>query len=198
MSKLWWKCGCGKVKLELSAQPWNVGNCHCHSCVASARFLDQKYNDDKNHVSQIDSGSGGASGAWFMPNEVTVLTKDSELGVLKVGPKGKAVRKYAKCCGSQVGVVHKAFWGLSLTMLYEDGGCTKKYVHGEPLANAMAKFAFEPDKIPEPKYSLGPLRTVFKLLYVVVNPFGPSTEKETLDHFDVDPEKADEVPITWE
>merc|ERR1719183_235801 len=92
---MYWRCGCGKVKLEISGEPWSVGNCHCHSCVASSRFLDEKYQGEKNHTSAI--ASGGSSGAFFNPNDVKILTEDlPPMGCLKVGKDGKAVRK-CKC-----------------------------------------------------------------------------------------------------
>jgi hypothetical protein len=71
---IYWRCGCGKVQLELSAEPWSVGNCHCHSCVASSRFLDEKYKDQENYASSI--ADGGSAGAFFMPNDVKVLTEE--------------------------------------------------------------------------------------------------------------------------
>ena len=52
MTMMYWRCGCGKVELEISGEPWSVGNCHCHSCVASSRFLDEKYQGEKRIIYQ--------------------------------------------------------------------------------------------------------------------------------------------------
>ena len=193
---LYWRCGCGKVQLELNAEPWNVVNCHCHSCVASSRFLDEKYTNEEKHTSGLNNG--GTSGAFFMPNDVTLLTEDLPLGCLKVGPKGKAIRKYAKCCGTQFGTVTKAFWGLNLSALYKDKEGAEKYAPEQPLHNAMKKFAFDPDQVTEPSSSIAPLGTILQLVGVVINPLGPSTSKEILEKLEVDPSTVEEVPITWE
>ena len=91
MKMMYWRCGCGKVQIEISGEPWSVGNCHCHSCVASSRFIDEKHNLE-NHVSGI--ASGGSAGAFFYPNDVKILTEDiPPFGCVKVGKDGRAVRK---------------------------------------------------------------------------------------------------------
>lgn len=198
MTTLYWKCGCGKVQLELSAEPWSVANCHCHSCVASSMFLDEKYKGEEKHTSAI-AKEGGAAVTFFMPNDVTVLTEeDLHLGCLKVGPKGKPARKYVKCCGTQFGVAMKAFWALNRNALYRDREGTQHYVPDQPVGNSMKRFAFDQAKVPEPSASIAPLGEIFTFACVVINPFGQSTKKETMELFEVDASTADEVPITWE
>ena len=197
MARLYWKCGCGKLQLELDADPFNVSACHCHSCVASSKYLDDKYKDEPNYSSGITNGA--AAGAFFMPDALkTAPGGELIIGCLKVGPKGKSIRKYAKCCGTQLGVVEKAFIVLGLNSLYTNQECTDKYVPREPVVNILKKYAFDPEKVPEPSYSIAPLGRTLKFLSVLITPFGPSTEKEILDKFLVDPAEAEEVPITWE
>ena len=196
-TKLYWKCGCGNLQLELGADPFNVVSCHCHSCVASSMYLDKKYKGKPNYSSGIVNGA--ASGGFCMPDALLAVSDgELNLGSLRVGPKGKSLRKYAKCCGTQIGVVEKAFITLGLNSLYTNKECTDKYVPREPVANCMKKYAFDPEKVPEPSYSFAPVGAMLKFLAVLINPFGPSTRKDILDKFAVDHAEAEEVPITWE
>merc|ERR1719183_682681 len=194
---MYWRCGCGKVELEISGEPWSVGNCHCHSCVASSRFLDEKYQGEKNHTSAI--ASGGSSGAFFNPNDVKILTEElPPMGCLKVGKDGKAVRKYCKCCGTQFGTVMPGFWGLNRNALYTDEEGKEKWIPKKQITNSMMRFSFNPEEVPEPSYSIGPMKTIFGLIVAVINPFGQRTDKEVMKKFDVEASEVEEVPITWE
>lgn len=194
---LYWKCGCGKLQLELGADPFSVCSCHCHSCVASSKYLDNKYKGKPNYSSGIVNGA--AAGGFFTPDALLAVSDgELNLGCLRVGPKGKSVRKYAKCCGTQLGVVEKAFIALGLNSLYTNKECTDKYIPREPVVNVMKKYAFDPEKVPEPSYSVAPLLGILKFLAVLINPFGPSTKQEILDKFAVNHTEAEEVPITWE
>eukprot|EP00579_Thalassiosira_antarctica_P020646 CAMPEP_0201966064 /NCGR_PEP_ID=MMETSP0904-20121228/11177_1 /ASSEMBLY_ACC=CAM_ASM_000553 /TAXON_ID=420261 /ORGANISM="Thalassiosira antarctica, Strain CCMP982" /LENGTH=142 /DNA_ID=CAMNT_0048513251 /DNA_START=65 /DNA_END=493 /DNA_ORIENTATION=+ len=132
------------------------------------------------------------------PNDVTLLTEDLPLGCLKVCPKGKAMRTYINCCGTQFGTVLKAFWGLNLNALYEDKEGAEKCIAEQPLHNAMKKFAFDPDQVTEPSSSIAPLGTILQLVGVMTNLLGQSTNKEISEKLEVDPSTVEEVPITWE
>ena len=143
--------------------------------------------------------NGAAAGGFFRPDALLAVSDgELNLGCLRVGPKGKSVRKYAKCCGTQVGVVEKAFIALGLNSLYTNKECTDKYIPREPVVNVMKKYAFDPEKVPEPSHSVAPLLGILKFLAVLINPFGPSTKQEILDKFAVNHTEAEEVPITWE
>lgn len=193
---LHWECGCGQAQLKLTTEPWNYSCCHCHSCVASTRFIDEKFKDTENHVTGLS-----AAGAFFLPNQVELLTPMESfpsLGCVKVGPNGKAVRLYLQCCGTQLGVVHKAFWALNANCLYADEQGTQPYAPKEPKHHMMKKFAFDPEQVPEPNHSTAPLGVILKFVGILVNPFGPTTGKDLLEKFSVDPSSAEEVPITWE
>ncbi|KAL3907149.1 MAG: hypothetical protein SGILL_008989, partial [Bacillariaceae sp.] len=196
---LYWKCGCGKLQLKIHGEPWSTAVCHCHSCVATCRFIDEKYADVKDHVSGLLEG--GSFGGFFKPNQITLLSEDlddfPELGITKVGPKGKAVRKYVKCCGTRVGAVAKPFWCLNGNCLYEDAAHTKKYAPSRSILHCQKNNSFDPEKVPPQAYGLAPISEILYLLGVLINPFGPSTDPSTLEKFDVDAETADVVPITW-
>ena len=198
-STLYWKCGCGKLKLKIDGEPFFNAACHCHSCVASSRFLDEKYSSKKDHVSA--SVEDGSFGGFFKPDQIEVLAENlPDLGILKVGPKGKAVRKYVECCGTLVGAVEKPFWCLNGSCLYQDAECSKNYEpsSSRPIVHCQKSNSFDPSKVPAEAYRLAPFSSIMYLLWVLINPLGPSTDPDTLEKFAVDAEKADVVPITWE
>lgn len=59
----------------------------------------------------------------------------------------------------------------------------------------MKKCAFDPEKVPEPSFSMIRFSDVFGLLKVLFNPCAPKvTDKDLI----LDPKDADVVPITWE
>ena len=62
----------------------------------------------------------------------------------------------------------------------------------------MKRFSFFPEEVPEPSYSIGPMRTIFGLIVAVINPFGQRTDKEVMKKFEVEASEVEEVPITWE
>lgn len=196
-TSLTWKCGCGKLRLKLSGEPWATPNCHCHSCVASSRFIDEKHSDMKDHTTAIVDG--GVAIVFFMPDQVVPSTELSPelFGCVKVGPKGKANRLYAKCCGTQVGAVHPAFWALNRNAVYNEDGVTK-YAPAEAPLNVMTRFAFDPKKVPDPSVSISTAGDIFKFAGVMLNPFGPCVDKEVLKKVAADTQTAEEVPITWE
>lgn len=187
--------------MKLTGEPIVVPNCHCHSCVAASKFIDEKHGDHKDHISGIDQG--GSAGAMFKPNQVEAITELSPelFGCVKVGPKGKSVRKYVKCCGTQFGVAHPAFWGLNRNAMFEnndDEGTTTKYVPAQAPVNGMKKYAFDPDSVPEPSVNMAKAGDMFKFMGLMLNPFGQRINKDVLATVTLDDDVAEEVPITWE
>ena len=207
-----WKCGCGKIQLKLMGDPTIAPtNCHCHSCVAFGRYLDEKYNanNNKEYTSGIvhENNNGGSCATFFLPNqveEITELTAD-QFGIIRIGPKGKEVRKYCKCCGTPLGVIDRSFWALNRNAIYEteddqSGGTTKKYVPADPPPlNGNKKYAFDPSKVPEPNHNMAPLTVLLKFVKILLNPFGPTTDKDLLERVkNTEDTVVEEVPITWE
>ena len=83
------------------------------------------------------------------------------------------------------------------------GGNTDKegkiqYIPKKQITNSMKRFSFNPEEVPEPSYSIGPMRTIFGLIVAVINPFGQRTDKEVMKKFEVEASEVEEVPITWE
>jgi len=102
-----------------------------------------------------------------------------------------------KCCGTQFGTVMPGFWGLNRNALYTDKEGKIQYIPKKQITNAMRRYAFDPEEVPEPSYSIGPMKTIFGLIVAVINPFGQRTDKEVMKRLDVDVSEVEEVPITW-
>jgi hypothetical protein len=192
-----WKCGCGKTQLKLKGEPWLVVNCCCRSCVASARFLDEKHSKNQDHTSGLVDGRAPFS--FFQPDDLEEVTELSPelFGCLKVGPKGHTNRQYVKCCGTQFGLAMSGFWVLNRNAVYEQDGTTT-YVPVETPVNTMKKYDFNPEAVPEPSSNMMPCGHIFKIMSVVMNPCGASIDKDVIKKMSADPASADEVPITWE
>eukprot|EP01052_Picozoa_sp_SAG31_P019450 SAG31_NODE_1417_length_8440_cov_7.706510_4_plen_248_part_00 len=60
-----WRCACGEFTAELVGPPVFNFNCHCHSCVAPARFLDSKFPASR---SALVDGKGVGKAFWLLEN----------------------------------------------------------------------------------------------------------------------------------
>ena len=103
-----------------------------------------------------------------------------------------------KCCGTQFGAVMPGFWGLNRNALYTDKDGNNKYIPTKQITNSMVKYSFNAEEVPEPSYTIGPMKTIFGLIVAVINPFGQRTDKEVMKKFEVEASEVEEVPITWE
>ena len=191
---LTFKCACGGVQAKLQGEPFAIFNCHCHSCVASARFIDAKHTDDKKGTSGIrDKGSGMA---LYKPNKVeftTPITADT-FAACKVGDKGKNGRSYTKCCHTQAIFCISKFIAFNSNCLFNDDGSL--YQPEKPIQNTMKDFAFEPSEVPEPKSNMiPPMSLLLPMMGTMMNPFGPKVKDKNLF---ANLETAEVVPITWE
>ena len=90
------------------------------------------------------------------------------------------------------------FWGLNRNALYTDEEGKEKWIPKKQITNSMKRFSFNPEEVPEPSYSIGPMKTIFGLIVAVINPFGQRTDKEVMKRLEVDVSEVEEVPITWE
>lgn len=88
-----WECPCGKFVAKLSGPPAFDFNCHCHSCVAPARYLDAKFPAGQTAL------VGGAVGKVFWLLKDIELPEGDGLSFLKVGPDGENIRAFTSCCG---------------------------------------------------------------------------------------------------
>ncbi|KAL7526472.1 hypothetical protein ACHAXR_001506 [Thalassiosira sp. AJA248-18] len=185
------KCTCGQTQIKLSQEPVTVFCCHCHSCVASCKFVDAK-GDAK--TSGILEDNGGSACAVFSPSAVDFTSKpDAGLGAVIVGEKGKNARCYAKCCNTLIGFNIPKTMALNFNGMYNEDG--SKYQPPDPIKNWMKKHAFDPSKVPEPSYSMGPFLVICSFMMNMLNPFGAKFEELPMQ---VDEKEYEVVPITWE
>ena len=199
-ANLTWSCDCGNVKAKISALPTLNFDCHCHSCVAPARYIAEKYSTNSNNTPMLNPSTGGAGVSIFPARTVESFTslKDEATGetkikFVKVGETGKATRCYTTCCGTQVsnflapGIIALNRSGLK----NEDGS---KFEPSGDLMNIMAKHAFEPDKVPEPKVPNVPLGVLGNFLWLLA--FGSGLKAKFPELFNAEKD-AEVVPITW-
>ena len=158
MVQLIFKCKCGAVQADLKGKPKSM-NCHCHSCVASAKFLESKPDFDGYSVL---TDKGGFAFIFAKGKDVN-FTSDIQseeamknidyvkVGDVKVGQKGKFARTYCKSCGTVIGgiALHMAF--LNRNAVFNQDGTP--YIPAKPVINMMKKHAFDPDKVPETYYT---------------------------------------------
>ena len=62
------------------------------------------------------------------------------------------------------------FWGLNRNALYTDEEGKEKWIPKKQITNSMMRFSFNPEEVPEPSYSIGPMKTIFGLIVAVINP----------------------------
>lgn len=126
-------------------------NCHCHSCVASARHVDAKGSDNTSALNE--TGGVGKSFYYLDQVEVPKGDLDGKLEFCKVGESGKIIRSYTKCCGTLLNTAGGAefpagFRPFNRSCIKNSDGT--RYSPRDVL-NVHAKSAFEPKDVPEPK-----------------------------------------------
>jgi hypothetical protein len=195
-----WSCDCGSIKAKVLAPPVLNFDCHCHSCVAAARHIADTYTSKPSSTPLLSPTTGGTAVSICAGRNVEFVSslKDETTGELKikfvkVGETGKATRFYTTCCGTQVsnfltpGLIAFNRNGLK----NEDGS---KFVPPGDVLNTMAKYAFNPDTVPEPKHARAPLSIFAKFLPLLI--FGSGLKAKYPELFGAEKE-AEVVPITW-
>ena len=198
-----WECHCGTIKAKLTGEPILTLWCHCHSCIASARLIEErtKHHGKDNRISVIHEETGGACTSPYAASQIEFVTPLSDgdgkslLKFVKVGEKGSPWRCYTTCCGSQMTqVVFPKMIAFNTNGIKNKDGT--KYIPPPIIYNNNAQHAFDPPSVPEPK--VGTLRHFSYFLKFawngLINPMGKKlTEKELFpDNSDVEV-----VPITW-
>lgn len=183
-------------------------NCHCHSCTSASRFITENHPEGTTQLSDITNNTGSAMSVYNLKDTIFVEgSPQDNFGYVKVGEKGKAVRSYTKCCGTQAFTsgmpVPISYRHFNRNCIYNEDGT--KYIPDDPVPNIMLSYAFvDPSVISAetPKYNYIPL----SLLGLLV----PDMIKTMLGLSDMGkmanepamffkPEDVDEiVPITWE
>mmetsp|Transcript_6936 Transcript_6936/g.10125 ORF Transcript_6936/g.10125 Transcript_6936/m.10125 type:complete len:213 (-) Transcript_6936:73-711(-) len=206
-----YRCNCGEFKAKLTGLPANSSICHCHSCVAAGRYVDEKFGgSNKKNTSVLRNGgayitSFTASNVEFDQPDFTDEEQHVDLlGWLKIGENGDPFRAYTKCCGTLVFTLAKkslpTYCGLNGNCVYLNDGVTPFQPSTEPM-NIMTKFAFDAENVPEPKCNYvtwGLMWNVVKNILNILNPFASGTFKGKDAMFYNEKSTLDTVPITWE
>lgn len=197
------RCACGKFQAKLTGLPQGSAVCHCHSCVAAGKFIDDKFHGTNTSVLK----NGGAFVVTFPASRINFITPDLSnvaaqndmLGFVKIGEKGSPFRAYTKCCGTQIFTLVErnlsTYCGFNGNCIYEEDGVTPFRIGEEPV-NIMAKFAFDPKAVPDPKVNYVTLQVAFNIVKNILNPFAEKFKDEAI--FANENSTVDTVPITWE
>lgn len=199
--ELIFRCKCGDIKATLQGLPVQNANCHCRSCVASAKTIQSKPNF--NGVSILNVGGVSyADFRWRNINFVTPFDTDmttnearDSIGFVKVGERGKMARSYCTRCGTMIGVFSPNNVFFNRNAIYNRDG--SPYKSAEPVNNIMCRFAFDPSKVPEPNYSFVPMGMVMSFIPIVLG-FGEKKSVKDSALFPADLSTVEVVPITWE
>eukprot|EP00986_Skeletonema_menzelii_P009895 scaffold4629_cov146-Skeletonema_menzelii.AAC.2 len=200
-----YRCNCGNFKAKIIGLPVNSVVCHCHSCVAAGRYVDEKFGPKNTSVLR----NGGAHITSFTAANIEFEQPDFTdaeqhvdlLGWLRIGQHGEPFRAYTKCCGTLVFTLATkslfTYCGLNGNCIYLNDGITPLQPSAEPM-NIMTKFAFDAEKVPEPKCNYVTLGLAWNVAKNILNPFASGTFKGKDAMFYNERSTLDTVPITWE
>eukprot|EP00591_Stephanopyxis_turris_P000459 CAMPEP_0195523576 /NCGR_PEP_ID=MMETSP0794_2-20130614/22832_1 /TAXON_ID=515487 /ORGANISM="Stephanopyxis turris, Strain CCMP 815" /LENGTH=163 /DNA_ID=CAMNT_0040653599 /DNA_START=66 /DNA_END=554 /DNA_ORIENTATION=+ len=155
-----WACKCGEIKVKLTGEPILSFRCHCHSCVGAAQFIEEKTN--KSGIPIIHENGGGVCACPYAASQLEFLSElsssdgTSKLKFVRVGDKGKALRSYTTCCGTQM--TNFILPGL---IVFNQNGIKNadgsSFESAKPVLNIEAYHAFDPSTVPEPKHATHPV-----------------------------------------
>ena len=111
---------------------------------------------------------------------------------------------YCTGCGTMLGVHRDTAAGFNRRAIFNHDG--SPYVPAKPVTNIMAKYAFDPSNVPEPKTSIIPIGMMLvfipfgMLLSFLPNMlrFGWKVDVKKSALFPKDASKVEVVPIAWE
>jgi hypothetical protein len=196
MTEYAWVCKCGAWKAQLKAPPVFDMNCHCHSCVAPARYLDAKYPE----TSKSGLVNGGVGKTFFHLQDME-LTQGG-LSYFKVGDAGENIRSYTTCCGTLFNTAggkqfSRAARPLTRNNIQNSDG--SPYVSTETPTDVLTKHAYEDYALPEGHFE-GPSPAVMAGFSCLVPIPDDDAARAKYDQswFKVGAEVNEVVPITWE
>jgi hypothetical protein len=195
MTEYVWVCMCGAFKAKLKAPPVFEGNCHCHSCVAPARYLDAKY----PQTSKSGLVNGGVGKAFFRLEDIEL--PEGGLAYLKVGENGENIRSYTTCCGTLFNTAGGKIFPIAarpLTRNNIQNSDSSPYVSPEAPTNTFTKYAYDDYTLPEPHFEgLGP---VVSAAFAAQDPQPDDAAGAKYDPrwFKVGAKVNEVVPITWD
>lgn len=198
--QLLFKCKCGFVQAEIKGSLTSELNCHCHSCVASAQFIESKPNFDG--YSAFTNSHGGVAYAMVKGKDINftsdISTKEAHANIdhVKVGEKGKMARSYCKNCGTMLGIFEKNLAFLNRNCIYNQDGNTL-YEPTKPVINIMKKHSFDPAKVPEPNVAVFPLSGIPTFIPLIIGFGGRIAPKDAAIYAGKDLTSVEVVDITW-
>ncbi|KAL7554292.1 LOW QUALITY PROTEIN: hypothetical protein ACHAWF_017938 [Thalassiosira exigua] len=196
--KLIFKCKCGAIQAEIKGKPKADENCHCHSCVASAQFVESKPAYDG--ISMLTS-EGGVAFSLVKGNIINftsdILSEEARKNIDFVGEKGKLARTYCKGCGTMIGGFKSNFAFLNRRAVFNEDGTP--YEPSGPVLNIMKKHAFDPVKVPEPSANTFPFSGILGFIPLLLGFGGKVAPNDSALYCSKDMmSKIEAVPITWE
>lgn len=78
--KLIFKCQCGAVQADLQGAPSDDRTCHCHSCVAAAKFVEAK--PDFKGISAL-TNTGGVTFTLYKGSKINFTTDVTSMRPVK-------------------------------------------------------------------------------------------------------------------
>jgi hypothetical protein len=196
MTEYAWVCKCGAFKAQLKAPPVFDMNCHCHSCVAPARYLDAKYPE----TSKSGLVNGGVGKSFFHLQDME-LTK-GELTYFKVGESGENIRSYTTCCGTlfnSAGGKQFSPAARPLTRNNIQNSDGSPYVSTETPTDVLTKHAYDDYTLPEGHFEGASPAVMAGFSGLVALPDDDAARaKYDQSWFKVGAEVNEVVPITWE
>lgn len=198
--QLVFKCKCGTAQAEIKGKLYAESNCHCHSCVASAKFVESKPNFDG--YSALSNGNGGFAYVLVKGKDINftsdIVSEEAHKNIdyVKVGEKGKLARSYCKRCHTVLGIFEKNFAFLNRNCLFDHSG--DPFKPSAPVINIMKKHAFDPDSVPEPAAATFPFFGALSLMPIMWGFGGKVAPKDSAIYAGKDLSKVEVVPITWE
>eukprot|EP01082_Thalassiosira_pseudonana_P014024 g11788.t1 g11788 contig6:592701-593303(+) len=198
---LTFKCKCGAVEAKIQGAPIGMTNCHCHSCVASAKFVDAKGDGTSQLLEAKEGEDQGAAIALFKGNIVDFVTDlktdgaKSKIGFCKVGEKAKFARSFCTGCNTMLGSFLPKGCIVNRNLLTNEDGTP--FQPENKIVHIMKKYAFEPEKVPEPSSNMVPIGMVFTT-FIPLIAWGGKKVLENKALYCEDLATAEVVPITWE
>lgn len=164
MATLVFRCACSAVEADLGvARPACVLNCWCHGCVNVVRHNNARFGATHTSASSVpgEPEHTGVAKAFFDLSKVRFKggrLPDGALGFARNGPGGTNVRSWCVMCGALVntasgeGFGHLCFRPFNRNAVYvKETGERYEPTKSKEVPNTLAKDAFEPDRVPEPK-----------------------------------------------
>ncbi|CAB9526235.1 expressed unknown protein [Seminavis robusta] len=193
-----WSCHCGCVQAKLlnDSTP-GCFRCHCHSCVAAAKYI-AKATDDKPSMIPMLHADGGACVSPYAAENVEFTTGlsdtdgNSMLKFVKVGEEGSAWRCSTTCCGTQMtNCVFPGWIAFNRNGIKNEDG--SKY--DPEIINVFKSCSFDPKSVPEPSHETLP----DGWFDVFMTKATGSTKLKDLypELFPKEADITDIVPITW-